>query len=199
MSERKIVTCTYAVVDDTIWENLPSVELVDVTTGEQVKEETKVKIVWDDSAFYVRFECKDDYAVSPYLNHDDPLYEADVVEVFIDEVGDGYHYIELELSPFNVIFDAKIDNDQVNYVVHDDWHGDGIKTTVDFDGDNRIYHLIIPFRNFQKKPETGTKWRINFYRIDEDRSGTRQFQAWSPTFNGNYHEPSHFGELLFVK
>jgi hypothetical protein len=183
--------------EESVWESLASAELVDVNTGGPVQEATRVQACWDDTAFYVRFECKDEYAVSDFVNHDDPIYEQDVVEVFIDEAGDGSHYIELELSPFNVLFDAKIDNDGTQYVVHTDWHAEGIVTHVELDGELRIYELRIPLGNFRNKPDTGTTWRINFYRIDEDRGGVRHYQAWSPTGNGDYHTPSRFGTLVF--
>ncbi|MCD9024038.1 carbohydrate-binding family 9-like protein [Cohnella silvisoli] len=196
-NDREKMICRFVNYEDSVWEGLPAAELVDVNTGGPVQEETKVKVCWDESALYVRFECKDDYVVSKFLNHDDPLYEEDVVEVFIDEAGEGSHYIELELSPFNVLFDAKIDNDGENYIVHTDWHAEGIQTNVVSDGKLAIYDLRIPFDLFQKKPAIGTAWRINFYRIDDDRSGVRHFQAWSPTWNGDYHTPSRFGTLVF--
>lgn len=182
---------------DTVWERLPCVSLVDVVTGGPVAEETKVKVGWDSEAFYVRFECRDDYAVSKYVHHDDPLYEQDVVEVFIDETGNGSRYMELELSPNNVVFDAMVDNDGTSYKGNIEWDCVGMETRVRSSEAYRTYDLKIPLVHFQIKPGKSTEWRINFYRIDEDRNGKRHFQAWSPTMKEDFHVPHRFGTLVF--
>ncbi|WP_245375782.1 sugar-binding protein [Paenibacillus eucommiae] len=80
--------CPYVNFDPLVRVRLSYAELVDVDTGGPVKEPTRVRTCWDDQAIYFRFEYRDDYAVSPYVNHDDPLYEHDVVEFFIDKAGE---------------------------------------------------------------------------------------------------------------
>ncbi|MGI4789578.1 MAG: carbohydrate-binding family 9-like protein [Janthinobacterium lividum] len=54
---------------------------------------------------YLRFMCRGGSIRSPYKKHDDPLYHADAVEVFLDPKGDGREWIKLEVSPNNVVFD----------------------------------------------------------------------------------------------
>jgi hypothetical protein len=191
--------CKYVTFNDRIWESLNPEALVDVVTGGKVQEPTQVRTCWDSSAFYVRFECRDDYVVSEFTNRDDPLYEQDVVEVFIDEEGTGRRYLELELSPSNVVFDAIIQNDHGKISLNTSWDADGLETSVHLEGDLRIYVIKLPFTNLQQTPQLGTKWRINFYRIDEDRNSNRYYQAWSPTGAVDYHIPACFGTLLFTK
>ena len=43
-------------------------------------------------------------------------------------------------------------------------------------------------------PESGTKWRGNFYRIDYDKEPV--YYAWSKT-SGSFHEYQKFGMLIF--
>jgi hypothetical protein len=199
MDEGIVTKCIHVKFDDKIWGSMNPVTLVDVVTGGQAKGTTQVKTCWDASTLYVRFECREDYAVSDFSNRDDPLYEQDVVEIFIDEEGAGHRYFELELSPNNVIFDAIIENDKGNITIHLDWDAEGLVTGVQLDGEIRFYELRLPFVNFQHAPDEGTTWRVNFYRINEDIQGKRHYQAWSSTGAVNYHIPSCFGTLLFVR
>lgn len=139
--------------------------------------------------------------VSGYRHRDDPLYEQDVVELFIDETGTGMEYIELEVSPNNVVFDALIRNDGGKSISNSDikWDINGLETTVDHDEQgNWVCEIRIPAGNFTSPPQSGRKWNVNFYRIDEDPQGIREYQAWSPTGEVNYHIPARFGKLEFV-
>ncbi|MFK7695052.1 carbohydrate-binding family 9-like protein [Paenibacillus sp. HJGM_3] len=200
MSETmKTIQCPYIRPDDRSWDQVTPEPLVDVVTGERVEEPTDVRTSWDDDALYIRFDCQDDYAVADYTRRDDPLYDQDVVEVFIDEEGLGRRYIELELSPRNVVFDAIIENVNGKITVDTDWDAEDMTTHVWEEGGRRVYELRLPFAHFAKKPEAGTEWRINFYRIDEDRNRKRHFQAWSPTGAVDYHIASRFGTIRFVK
>ncbi|GIP18306.1 hypothetical protein J40TS1_39480 [Paenibacillus montaniterrae] len=190
-------------IDHIQWEHCPSVQLVDTVTGLAPKEQTEVKACWSSEALYIRFECTDHYVKSDYTKRDDPLYEQDVIEVFIDLAGDGKQYIELEVSPHNVVFDAKITGAQgkSHIVVDTAWDIEGLYTAVKpFEHSQQpgnIYLLKLPTAALGKTARAGDAWRINFYRIDQDESGQRQFQAWSPTGEVNYHKPNLFGTLLF--
>lgn len=195
----KTLECKFTEDETRRWETLQAEQLVDVVSGGQVQQSTRVMTCWDGDAVYFRFECVDDHTVADYTQRDDPLYEQDVVEVFIDEEGTGRHYIELELSPLNVVFDARVDNEDGRIRVHTEWDADGMETKVWNEGDIRLYEIRLPFIHFSRRPEAGTLWRINFYRIDEDRNNKRHYQAWSPTGAVNYHIPSRFGTLLFVE
>jgi hypothetical protein len=200
--ESKVYLCEHVVYEEKGWDQISPIPLTDVVTGEAVQEETLVKACWDSDAFYVRFECVDSYCISDYKNRNDPLFEQDVVEVFIDEDGEGKRYAEIVVSPHNIIFDAMIthdnEDDPLEFAIHSDWETKGLVTNVDASrADKRIYTLKIPFTNFERMPSDGTEWRINFYRIDEEPSGIRHYQAWSPIGIINYHVADLFGKLQF--
>lgn len=183
------------------WNRYEAVALSNTVTGLAAKEATEVRACWSAECFYVQFVCQDSYIVSEYRHRDDPLYEQDVVELFMDEAGEGLEYIELELSPNNVVFDARIRNDGQKSITDSDveWDLTGLLTTVENDGKgNLVYEIRIPAQNFQNPPQAGRSWNVNFYRIDEDAQGNREYQAWSPTGEVNYHIPSRFGRLEFV-
>jgi len=174
---------------------------VDVVSGGEVLEETIVKACWDTDNLYLRYECIDSYMVSPYTQHDDPLFEHDVVEAFIAEAEDAMQYAEIVVSPNNIVFDAWIDHDDpanpLAFRVHTDWDAEGLVTNVEAENERRICTLTIPFLNFNAAPLPGAEWRINFFRIDEESSGQRHYQAWNPTGLINYHVPDKFGRIVF--
>jgi len=203
LKEIGIYKCEYEAEANATWDGVASENLVDVVTGDAVLEATKVKARWDDRALYVRFECFDSYAVSGYTNRKDPLWEQDVVEMFIDEEGDCRRYMELVVSPNGVLCDLMIDHDDesepLRFQVDEKWEVQGFEQMIEAEGDRRTYTFAIPFSNFSKAPRAGTEWRINFFRIDEEPNGTRHYQAWSPTGAVNYHISDRFGKLVFAK
>lgn len=183
------------------WSRYEAVVLHDTVTGHAVKEATEVRACWSPEYFYVQFVCQDSYMVSEYLHRDEPLYEQDVVELFVDDAGSGKEYIELEVSPNNVVFDALIRNDGGKSITTSDikWDLTGLVTSVDHDEQgNWVCEITIPAVNFGNPPQRGRSWNVNFYRIDEDPQGIREYQAWSPTGEVNYHIPARFGKLEFV-
>ncbi|MCD9023848.1 carbohydrate-binding family 9-like protein [Cohnella silvisoli] len=196
-------SCEYVTYEDGVWDRVAPTRLVDVVTGGAVQEETLVKACWDQSALYVRFECVDTYSVSQYKNRKDPLYEQDVVEMFIDEEGDCKRYMELVVSPNGVLCDLMIthedENDPLSFKIDRAWEVQGFEKIIEASGDRRTYTFTIPFANFSQAPMGGTEWRINFFRIDEEEGGERHYQAWSPTGVVNYHVADRFGRIRFAE
>ncbi|MFL1674365.1 carbohydrate-binding family 9-like protein [Paenibacillus dendritiformis] len=71
------------------WKEAEAAVLADVVTGEAPRYRTQVQACWSERTLYLRFECEDERVVSPYTKRDDPLFEADVVECFIQPGEDG--------------------------------------------------------------------------------------------------------------
>jgi len=58
---------------------------------------TAARMVWDEAALYIAFECADPDIYATYGNKDDPLWVQDVVEVYIEEQSQGQgHFLEYE-------------------------------------------------------------------------------------------------------
>ncbi len=201
------------------WLSLPKLSLAEVVTGEKPALETAASLCWTTTSLHIRFWCLDDHVFSPYQDHDDPLYEADVVECFIDPEGQGDFHYEFNLSPNNVVFDSKIINKNGEpYEFHTEWDAQDLVTSVHEGGlddlcmmDNAdknkipsdqakllVYDLDIPFAALGSAPSKGQEWRINLFRIDQDKEGARTFTAWSPTGEIKFHVPALFGKLQFV-
>ncbi|MEV5026285.1 carbohydrate-binding family 9-like protein [Paenibacillus sp. LPE1-1-1.1] len=189
------------VQDAVPWHLFEPFELVDTVTGMQALEQTVVRACWSPNFLFIQFICEDRHIASDFLNRDDPLYEQDVVELFFDEYGNGTHYLELEVSPHNVVFDARIENDGFGNTVRVDkeWDFVGLQTNVYLDAPDRlVYEIQIPAYNFDRPFRAGMQWRANFYRIDENPEGLREYQAWQPTGAVNFHVSDEFGTIQFI-
>ncbi len=101
--------------DDPAWHHavtIPSLGLSILPPDEKaarsgrVAPPTEVKLLWDAKWLYVRFLCDDWDIYAPVVGRDAPIYKADVVEVFLDPVGDARQWFELEANTNNDVLDA---------------------------------------------------------------------------------------------
>lgn len=195
--------------DDDAWTLAPVAALSITETGKAPSRATTASMCWDNDNLYILFECEDPEIWATYTEHDDPLYDQDVVEAFLDPDCDPNTYIELEFSPKNVTFDAKFDIPAGLTLGNKDaflWTCEGMRTAVTVDGDldDPSTHLgwtvevAVPFASLGREtPRPGEEWRGNLYRIDY-RPEPAEFQAWSPTIARNYHTTSRFGTIVFT-
>jgi len=188
-------------VKQDVWRDLPHAVLKDCATGQKPRLSTTARAFWTRHSLFIRFDCEDDSVVATMTRHDDPIYEEDVVEVFISETGNIETYKEFEQSPFNVRFDALVFNDlQGNVRLDKTWNAQDWRSNAITKGENRVYVWELPFSNFAGgTPEVGTVWRINFYRVDRGTAVNDDlYLAWSPTGEQNFHIPQRFGMVFFV-
>ncbi len=195
-----------------IWRSCPARTLVPATGKRGRLQPTTVKACWSDRYLYVGFSCRDTHILSSFTKRDEPLYEQDVVEVFLSLPGDLRHYFECEFSPRNVIFDARIFNPSgrggAGMKVDTDWNCEGLQSAVKVRDDlaespgrapGWSVEVAVPFAGLGvAAPAVGARWRGNFYRIDYGGTAT-EFSAWSPTLvePASYHVPERFGWLVF--
>lgn len=179
------------------------------TDGNPPRLATSVAAWFDDAYLNVLFSAGDDHVEATYLAHDAPLYEEDVVEVFLapEELT---RYFELEVSPRGTIFDARIespDGERATMHVDRGWTCEGLIATVrrvtESDGASSVDTLLrIPFASLGRPaPVDGETWRANFFRIDRhDRHGD-EFSAWQATMRNpaDFHVPAAFGVLRFAR
>lgn len=98
---------------DAAWASAATISALTLSRGEELSSNvppTRVKLMWDENFLYARFECGDTRIYAPFVkpDRDQPLYQGDVVELFLDVVGDGRQYVELQISPRNQVFDQNI-------------------------------------------------------------------------------------------
>jgi hypothetical protein len=177
------------------------------TDGAPPRLSTSVAVWYDSAHLNILFSAGDDHVEATLFAHDAPLYNEDVVEVFVAPA-ELTRYFELEVSPRGTIFDARIDSPEgtrASMHVDRDWTCEGLITAVrsvtESDGASTIDTLIrIPFAAFgSAMPESGATWRANFFRIDRHPQLGDEFSAWQPTMRNpaDFHVPAVFGTLRF--
>lgn len=146
--------------------------------------DTKTKMLWDDTYFYVYAKMDEPHIWATLKNRDDIIFLDDDFEVFIDPDGDAHNYFELEINAFNTLWDLFMmwpyrQNIGTNNLFH--WNINGIKTATHIEGtlndpsDTDEYwtvEMAIPWDALiemapnKKKPKEGDQWRVNFSRVD---------------------------------
>lgn len=187
--------------DAEVWKEVPGIRLSDTVTGEEPPLATSVQAYWNENGMVVRFVGEDSGIVAEMTAHDDDLYEEDVLELFLADTGDLRTYKELEVSPANVRFDARIVNDGSGRVeVEREWHAEGWITKTEADVCKLSSVWFIPWTAFDgQQPAAGDSWRVNVYRIDRGSEPSKDlYMAWSPTEAVNFHLPEKFGCWRFV-
>jgi len=173
---------------------------------EYPETKTTIKGFWTASGLYLLFRCP--YGeLNLFLppNHAAPhvgLWDRDVVEMFLgDDWQNIRHYREFEIAPTGDWIDLAIDLDRQSY---DHTWRSGWETLARVDEANKIWYAAarIPLKAVSAQPvKTGTKWRMNLYRIDGlGADPQRHFLCWQPTCVQNRdpnHVPENFGTLVF--
>lgn len=178
-----------------------SVALVRATDGSAQRLPTWVSAMWDSEALTVVFSAIDDSVVATHRVHDAPLYEEDVVEVFLAPRSPR-EYFELEVNPLGTIFDARIESpDGVRATMKTDlaWTCRDLFAAIRRAGTTADFVLRIPFASLgMETPKEGDEWQVNFFRIDRDPRGD-EFSAWCPTMKTppDFHVVKAFGTLRF--
>lgn len=183
--------------------------LWDDQTG--AKQETRVRLLWDENALYVAYAADDADITARFLNRDEPTYRDDALEIFINPnpaqeaiyygfevnaLGTLYDYLEYQPRTFFARYDAT--NLQIAVAL------DGTLNERDDTDTGWTLEFAIPWENFsalaRRRPGNGTVWRANLNRWDGVEPD-RRMSIWSDPMNDESwpHEPARFGELVFVE
>ena len=176
---------------------------------------TSFRALWSEEGLFLRFDADDTSPWNTYSQRDDPLWEEEVVEIFLDLDRSGTHYAELELNPANVVCDLHIIRGAPDVTGDIGWDFEGLVTNVEprESNDGWTGFLFLPWDGFASlpsakdvslPPEPGDRWRFNVYRIERPggpnapREGAL-FYAWSPTGSPSFHVPTSFRNFVFRK
>jgi hypothetical protein len=195
------------------WNHTEWIELTQRTNHDNVEGWlSKFKVLYSDTGLYVLFHSEDEILNATFEEHFKELWREDVVEVFLWPDETEPVYFEYELSPLNYELPILVHNnegDLIHWIPFDhSYRGDRKtrhKTSVQggtkessaeinsWRGEMYIpFELLRPLKN--NFPESGNKWRANFYRIDYDHGPTHW--SWQP-YETNFHDYKNFGILIF--
>jgi len=202
------------VLNEPAWTEFPPMSLTLSDGSGPPSRATEFWACWNNDCLFLAFRAFDPDIWGNYLSRDDPIYNEEVVEAFLCPSLDLTRYLEFELSPRNIQFDAMISNPQGerrSLGIDISWDCAGWQSAVAVEGtlDNRsdtdrlwTAEMAIPFASLPGlphcPPRPGEQWRANFYRID--LTPFPEYTAWSPTLRSppNFHVPSQFGTLVFA-
>lgn len=198
------------------WSGVPFTEpFVGTMDGRPGYLPVRAQLAWDDEALYVAASIPDRFLVSAYPDRDDHLWEQDCLELMIDRDGEGLGegYVELQISPRNVVFDTYFDRYRSPAPVgHVTWDS-GIRSAVVLHGtpDDEVadggydVEARIPFGALRTAPNralanpvAGDTLRLALYLLDAQREGAGAL-AWSPPLVGDFHVPDRMGRVVLAE
>ena len=141
---------------------------------------TTVKMMWDSQYLYIGAVLEEPHLWGTLKKHDDIIYRDHDFEVFIDPMGDGEQYFEIEINVLGTIMDLFMNKPYKKGGTFDmEWNTTGIQSKVIANGtinDNSdidsgwTVEMAIPFTAISRNnriasPSTANPWRINFSRV----------------------------------
>ena len=169
---------------------------------------TRVALTDHGERLEIRFDCDDPAPWATLRERDAPLWEEEVVEVFLAPGGaTPLRYFELEVNPLGALFDAVVDSphgDRREWKVDRSWSCADLAWSASLrdDGSGWSARLALPWNALASRSTDRALdvWRANFYRIDRplrSRDARSEFSAWSPTLAtpADFHRPARFGFL----
>jgi len=198
--------------------------------GEEMKPKprfsTRVKMLWDDTYFYVAAEMEEPHVWASLQDRDATIYHDNDFEVFMDPDGDTHEYYEFEINAFGTEWDlflVKPYRDGGPYMTA--WDIGGLKTSVavwgsinDPTDEDEGWSLEMAFpwsvlkecAHRPSPPRDGDQWRVNFSRVEwrveaePDNEGYAKVEGeradnwvWSPQGLIQMHLPEQWGFVRF--
>ena len=186
------------VLDENAWSTTKSIQLSRIGGSAKTHQATQISAVYDEMNLYLGIVAKDRDVWSTFTERDSNTWEQEVVEIFIDALGSKRNYLELQVTPANVIFDAKFDRHRSDLTKAKSWQMNGLSTAVNVEGtlNNRddidtqyTIEMQIPF-DAVPGGRAGLKrgqWRINFFRFDKLKTNRQQASGWSAPPVPDFH------------
>ena len=171
------------------------------------KEQTEVKMLWDDTFLYLAYHCDDTHIWADHYTTNTATCLDDCVELFWNpnpEANGEYNMFEINcignlLSIYNNLKTSTRFTIMVPHIAQT------IDGTINNDADSdKGWTLEVAIRfsdypNLMKKshPAHGDVWRIGLNRCGGKTNP--QYSQWSPsqTPQPNYHSPEDFGKIIF--
>ncbi len=177
---------------------------------------TRFRALATDTALWVRFDATDDSPWHTLEQRDAPLWDEEVVEIFIDPDGDGRDYVEIEINPANVVCDLLMERGDPDKIGHLEWDFPELETRVvplrgragEAIGWTAVARL--PWTGFRDAapdgialpPRPGDRWSFNVFRIKRPDGPAEPHRrvvldAWSPVPANSFHVPEVFRPMEF--
>lgn len=189
---------------DKIWDNAPFTnQFIDIEGTKDVKFETRVKMLWDETFLYVYAELEEPHIWGDITQRDAIIYLNNDFEVFINSSENTEAYGEIEVNALNTVWDLLLDRPyRAGGYANFHWNLEALQTAVKINGSLNdasdtdkgwSVEMAIPLepfielKNDRKKPvKEGDQWRINFSRVQWEHD----------IIDGQYHRKKVDGKYL---
>lgn len=194
-------------LNSALWDKARDVTITKYWSGiaAPATRQFKVRLLWSDTALYVRFEAfqNEPLIVSEKVDVTKKirgLWDRDVCEIFIaPDKKKRNKYFEFEIAPNGEWIDLGIEVTPKERLTDWDYRSNMTSATY-IDTDKVVMAIKIPFAALGKTPKAGDIWLGNLFRC-VGKDPTRGYLAWQPTKTKEpaFHVPKAFGEFQFVK
>ena len=188
------------------WKSAAEIRVEKYWSGESAPEGRRVKarMLWSDSALYVRFEAR---VAEPLVVGEKPdltmktmgLWDRDVVEIFVaPDHKEPRKYFEFEVAPTGEWLDVALDLTSGTRI--SDWkYVSRMESFAKVEKNRFLAVMKIPWSAFGRTPKAGDVWLGNLLRCVGMDPG-RGYLAWRSTLTKEpaFHVPEKFGEFRFV-
>jgi hypothetical protein len=214
-------------LDEAAWRDAPwTDDFVDIEGDRKPAPSlrTRVKMLWDDTYFYIGADLVEPNLWATMKDHDSVLFHENDFEFFIDPNGDNHEYYEFEINALGTGWDLllprpyKDGGKAVN-----NWEIRGLQSAVRLDGTLNApgdadrgwsIELAIPWTALgelarrRSPPADGDQWRVNFSRVEWPLATvegayrpiagrTENNWVWSPQHVIDMHRPETWGYVQF--
>lgn len=199
------------VLDEAVWKRAKYTDYWVAPNGKGGDApKVRARFAWDAEFLYLAVESEDTDVWSTFTDRDSNTWEQEVIELFIDADGNRKDYLELQVTPANVVFDAKFAKHRSDLAVARAWNMAGLKTAAKVDGTlnarddvdvGYVVEMAVPVAQVPgaKVPLAGgQQWRVNLFRWDFPKGQRQRSAAFSPPVVGDFHALRRFGRLNFV-
>ena len=193
-------------LDNESWEKAQEIAVENYWSGEKANfgRHAKAKLLWSDSAFYVRFETNQTEPLvvskAPNLKSKTKgLWDRDVCEIFVaPNSKEPNKYFEFEIAPNGEWIDLEIHRMSDERKTDLDYQS-GMESAAKIEIGKVLTAMKIEWKAFGKTPKVKDIWKGNLFRC-VGSGETRGYLAWSPTKTEmpNFHIPEAFGEFEFL-
>ena len=181
-------------------------------TLKPVRAETQARMLWDDQCLYAEFLARDKDLLAKYTKRDDPLWNEDVVEMFLKPSAKPPYY-EFEVNPLGTVMALEIpDRDKKGTLAEMSQWETGIRSAVQVGGTineskdrDDFYRVImaIPWKNLKvvggKPPAEGELWKFTICRYDYSKDLQPEEQTSAPLTDQSFHHHEDYSTLKFAK
>jgi predicted peptidase len=214
-------------LDEAAWERAPWSEPFADIEGDAKPAPTyctRAKMLWDDRFLYIAARLDEPHVWATIREHDAVVFQDNDFELFFDPDGDNHSYYEFEMNAFNTGWDLYLPKPYKDDGKADNsWEIPGLRSAVNVDGTindpsdidhNWTVELAFPWTAFNRggrdaiAPKAGDRWRMNFSRVEWQRTVAdgkyrkvpnkpENNWIWSPQGIVDMHRPERWGYVEF--